>query len=268
MAKGRMIDRKIRSSESFAKLTYRQRDLWQGLIEVADDQGRLPGHPAKVRSLVWGYDDIPTAEVDADLKVLTDAGNILRYSKNGSDYIQLVNWHIYQEGAAWLGPSDYPSPDGWQDRCRYHGKGNEIITENWKELPSELPTPLPCREGDVKGEVKSDVDNDIKDEEESTRFTQIKSHIEVLTGLPALPASIKAIEEIIGFGGLPVDITAGYGWFKDNSDKPLKYYGQLVGPTRTAMSKRLGGNGKTGSKPHRGDHGESEESRRRYAELP
>ncbi len=81
-----------------------------------------------------------------------------------------------------------------------------------------------------------------------------------------MPQSIKSIEEIIAFGGTPEDITAGYSWFRENSDKTFKYYGQLVGPTRTAMSKRLQGNGR--GKLKRGDHSESMEAIKRYGEIP
>ncbi len=244
MAKGRMIDRKIRSSESFAKLTYRQRDLWQGLIEVADDQGRLPGHPAKVRSLVWGYDDIATSEVNADLSVLEKAGNIMRYSKNGSDYIQLVNWHTYQEGAAWLGPSDYPAPDGWQDRCRYHGKNNEIITLNWNELPSNIPSklpselpnkpPIPLPGRDIEGDINSDSEGE---QIRNAIFDQLRIDLEMMTGIPAPPQAIPAIQEIASMGANPEDIQAGYKWLITRT--PMKYYSQLVGPTRTAMGMRI-----------------------------
>ena len=75
---------------------------------------------------------------------------------------------------------------------------------------------------------------------DSLIFNELKEQIEQLTGLPAMPQSIKAIDEIIAFGGTKADIEAGYKWLQENNDKPLKYYGQLVGPTRTAMSIRLG----------------------------
>lgn len=172
MTKGRMINQKIRSSQTFAKFTYRQRDLWQGLIEVADDQGRMPGSPAYIRSRVWPYDDISLKEIADDLKVLKEAGNIFCYSYNGGEYIQIINWHVYQCDAEWLGASDYPAPPGWMDHARYHSKGNQIVTLNWENrndpvcndtaleidsslptsLPTPLPTPLPDRDGDGDGD--------------------------------------------------------------------------------------------------------------------
>lgn len=52
MAK-RSIDSKIRKSYSFSRLTFRQRDLWHGLIESADDQGRMPADFNFVISQAW-----------------------------------------------------------------------------------------------------------------------------------------------------------------------------------------------------------------------
>lgn len=274
---GRMIDPKIRSSEWFGSLSFRQKDLWQGLIEVADDQGRLSGHPARVRGLIWSYEEeLRTSEVEAELKVIEDSGNIIRYEANGSKYIQITNWHKYQDGATWLGPSEIPAPEGWHDRYRYHGKDNIIYMLNWgvvddvihtilpkklrSELDSKLSPPLPRREDedDVKDDNDSDTDNDVEKEGdpqgESTpddKFEQFRLQIEQMTGLPATNDAPKAIREIIAMGAIAGDIQAGYQWLRDHG-KLFNYYGRLVGPTRTAMAIRLGSNhspGKNGNKP-------------------
>ena len=140
----------------------------------------------------------------------------------------------------------YPAPDGWQDRCRYHGKDNEIITQNWNKLPSplrsELPTPLPSRDSDVNSDVKGE-----GEDAAASAFNAIKTHIEQLTGIPAAPQSIPAIDEFVKMGATPEDITAGYNWRKGEGLQ-VKYYSQLVGPTRVAMSKRRGENGRSTDK--------------------
>ena len=76
----------------------------------------------------------------------------------------------------------------------------------------------------------------------STPFDTTRQFIETLTGLPAMPQSIKAIDEIVQIGCSQEDITAGYRWYQENTGRPLKYYGQLVGPARTAMAQRLRAN--------------------------
>lgn len=170
MTKRRYIDQHIRASENFACLTYRQRDLWLGLILTVDDQGRMPGHTAYVRSTVWPYDDVALEEVEQDLIALEAIGNIIRYRVDGRTFIQLVNWHKYQGVAEWMGASEYPAPEGWTDRARYHGKGNQIIILNWDKtggfnsatlpLPSQLPTPLPCRDDDVNDDDEEEDDGE------------------------------------------------------------------------------------------------------------
>jgi len=130
MAKKRIIDSRIRKSLSFSALTYRQRDLWHGLITVADDQGRTLALPAIVRSEVWPYDEINVSEVQEDLSALVDQGMIYIYQVKNKPVLQVVNWWRYQV-KQWAGPSDWDPPEGWEDRKRYHGPGHKIILENW-----------------------------------------------------------------------------------------------------------------------------------------
>jgi len=131
MAKSRTINSAIRMSQSFAKLTHRQRDLWHGIIVVADDQGRLPGLAAAIRSMVWPLDDISVEEVESDLIALETNSMVERYRLDDKSYMQVVNWWKYQK-MQWAGESSYPPPEGWLDRCRYHGPGREIMYKNWK----------------------------------------------------------------------------------------------------------------------------------------
>ncbi|MHC1739701.1 MAG: hypothetical protein AB9897_01165 [Anaerolineaceae bacterium] len=154
MRHGRTIVEEIRSSETFAKLDYRQRDLFQGLIEVADDQGRLPGTPTMVRSRVWPADDISIDEVQSDLNVLAGGEDpfIKIYKVDGKTYLQIINWWIYQP-MQWAQESNYPAPEGWTDRWRYTGPGKKIISKNWekvggysvelKAVPAPVPAGLP-----------------------------------------------------------------------------------------------------------------------------
>lgn len=200
MTKKRTIDPRIRASETFACLTYRQRDLWMGLILVCDDQGRLPGQAAYVRSTVWPYDDVPLSEVDGDLAALESLGNILRYRVDGRTFIQLVNWHKYQADAEWLARSEYPAPEGWQDHARYHGKANKIITLNWENRNtsatliqgSEQGSALPCR--DVKDDVKgNDEVKDKVEEEDETDTTPQAAEVAGFSG-PETMQEARAIQ--------------------------------------------------------------------------
>ena len=202
MTKKRTIDPRIRASETFACLTYRQRDLWMGLILVCDDQGRLPGQAAYVRSTVWPYDDVPLSEVDGDLAALESLGNILRYRVDGRTFIQLVNWHKYQADAEWLACSEYPAPEGWMDHARYHGKKNVILTLNWENrktsatlnqgsITKEENQPLPLR--DVNGDVKDDGNGDDDCEDEAERENTPQAAVAGFSG-PVTMQEARAIQ--------------------------------------------------------------------------
>lgn len=54
------------------------------------------------------------------------------------------------------------------------------------------------------------------------------------------PASAKVVKELIEMNPILEDIQAGYDWFMSQPGKALKYWGQIVGPTRTAQSMRVG----------------------------
>lgn len=132
MAKKRIIDSRIRRSQDFVALDWMTRDLWHGLIAVADDQGRLLGMAASVRSEVWPMDDVSLEQVQDGLDQLASNGMIVIYQVKNKPVIQIVNWWIYQQ-KQWAVRSDWPGPNGWVDRCRYHGKGHVVITDNWDQ---------------------------------------------------------------------------------------------------------------------------------------
>jgi hypothetical protein len=294
MGHRRIIDSKIRKSETFAALTYRQRDLWQGLIEVADDQGRLPGKPAYIRSIIWSYDDISLSEVEADLSVLDQAKNIYRYQLGDCHYIQIINWWNYQD-SQWAAPSDFPAPEGWIDRARYHAKGNILLETNWKlkggfiaskndkiskqdskednKEDSQQDTVLTCR--DVNDDVKDDVNDEVKVDAVATTptpQTQIQdepclsplstafvnaTQIPELTGGP--PRWIAALETMQKAGVEPIDVTQAVQELRDR-DYSITTLGSIVNAAISVMSKR-----KTGGKKKHPDGCECDTCLRAYA---
>lgn len=130
MANKRVIYPKIWKSEKFSTLSHRQRLLFIGIFSIADDQGRLSGHPAIIRGDVFPFDDIQLSEINDDLDAISETGSIHKYSSDGKTIIQIVNWWKYQT-PPWAYPSDFPPPSGWIDRLRYQ-KQKEIIKTNWE----------------------------------------------------------------------------------------------------------------------------------------
>jgi len=131
----------------------------------------------------------------------------------------------------------------WEKRQpQREDSSNERVTQ-WRDMKRNV-TQCNAEISPEKRRGDKDIREDKEESNESLPFENTKNYIEQLTGLPAIPQSIKAIDEIIDMGALPEDITAGYEWFRGQG-KTIKYYSQLVGPTKTAMSIRINGNGNT-----------------------
>jgi len=72
-----MIDPSIWSDEKLGLLSPLHRLLFIGLFSNADDEGRLPGHPNYIKSLIFPYDnDITPQNVEAMLNDLNRKGFI------------------------------------------------------------------------------------------------------------------------------------------------------------------------------------------------
>lgn len=128
----RMIDSGMWSNENFAALPAMARLLQIGIINHADDQGRIKAHPAYLRSQIFPYDDVGIDDVQKWLQLITKNGTAIIYEVDGKDYLQLVKWWDYQS-LQYASPSEYPAPGAWQDRIRYNAKGaaNLVLTHNW-----------------------------------------------------------------------------------------------------------------------------------------
>jgi len=148
-----MIHPAFWQSESLASLTVEQRYLFVGLISNADDQGRLRGHVALIRSLVFPYDDADLEALGKDLGLLRDVGCIHLYEHEGKEYIQIVNWWRYQS-PQWAYPSPIPAPENWQDRLKYR-RGGQILHENWEAPGGFLAKALPKALGKASGYTHS-----------------------------------------------------------------------------------------------------------------
>lgn len=172
---------------SFAALSYRQRDLWHGLITVADDQGRVLGVPANIRSEVWPYDDVTLEQVEQDLGALSDQGMVLIYQVKNKPILQVINWWKYQV-KQWAGPSDWEPPAGWMDRCRYHGAGHKIILENWDQAGGFDYTNQV--ENDLVNQVVHDLDNSVNDSDIDIDIEVKEVRPEKTPALTALPSNL------------------------------------------------------------------------------
>jgi hypothetical protein len=207
----RYIDPNIFCDEWYGNLDPQAKQLWIGLIiNLSDDQGRLINNPSLIRIRIYPYDRKITDRNIKDLiSKFVKANKLISYTSglNGSskNYLQIRNFWNYQKLAQWAGPSDYPAPEGWKDRLRYHAKGevNNIKTENWgpvkaQELPSQVGTPLPSQVGttlpsqvgyrDVN--VNVNVNDDVNDNV-NTNQPVLKGSNKKMVGLVGKPGDNK-----------------------------------------------------------------------------
>lgn len=171
--KRRMIDGGIWANEKFAELPPMARLLHIGLINLADDQGRVKAHPAYLRSQLFPYDDVSLGEISDWLCLIAENGTLARYEVDGKEYLQLLNWWEYQS-LQYASPSEYPRPDGWLDRIRYNAKGGSILTNNWTTPRGDQPTDTCDQDGNpLSRSTKTQVGSHVESQVES----QVDTHV-------------------------------------------------------------------------------------------
>jgi len=96
MPRKRMIDPQIWVSEQFAGVSVLQRLLFIGLFSVADDEGRLKGSSAYIKSIIFPYDSITAQVIEQGLKRLSEVGLICLYTVEDLQYLHLPSWSKHQ----------------------------------------------------------------------------------------------------------------------------------------------------------------------------
>lgn len=126
MAERRMISKSISISEKVNSLSLFGRLLYTWMIPHADDFGRLPGSPTKIKALVIPMFEETVKDVESALKDMSACGLILWYTVNGDKYIQINNFEEHQTGLHKRTASKYPDPKQAEE---IHGK------EHFREFP-------------------------------------------------------------------------------------------------------------------------------------
>ena len=132
----RMIDDSMWANERFAELPMGARLLQIGIINHADDQGRMKANPIYLRAQIFPYDDISPKQIQEWLDLMAKNGTVILYEVDSRLYVQLVNWWRYQS-LQYAQPSQYPRPAGWRDRIRRTLTKGMIVTCNWQKVNGE-----------------------------------------------------------------------------------------------------------------------------------
>ncbi|MFJ4418236.1 MULTISPECIES: hypothetical protein [unclassified Streptomyces] len=110
MARIRTIKPEFFTSLTIADLTPEQRLTFIGLWTHVDDAGRCVDDPRLIKAAVWPLDDRTAADVETDLKALTESSLITRYILNRRRYLAVSGWDEHQRINRPT-PSKLPAPE-------------------------------------------------------------------------------------------------------------------------------------------------------------
>lgn len=96
MARIRTIKPEFFTSLTIASLPLTARLTFIGLWTHADDEGRCVDDARLVKAAVWPLDDRLASEVEEDIKALTEASLIARYTVSGRSYLAVNGWVEHQ----------------------------------------------------------------------------------------------------------------------------------------------------------------------------
>ena len=111
MEQMRNIKNIIFENDTMGELPPLNRLLFAGLWIMVDDKGRMEDKPKKIKKVIMGFDDVSAGQVDEMLQSLHDKRFIVRYSVNGSNYIQVNNFSKYRTPQLYRRCSQIPAPE-------------------------------------------------------------------------------------------------------------------------------------------------------------
>jgi hypothetical protein len=97
MPRIRTIKPELPESESLGRVSREARLCFILLFTMADDEGRLRGHPDLIAGKLYPYDDDAKALIPRWLDELESQDCIARYRIEGNTYIQITNWLLHQK---------------------------------------------------------------------------------------------------------------------------------------------------------------------------
>lgn len=99
----------IFADEKFGTLSRDARNLFFGLVSMADDEGRLRAMPAAVLGHVFPYDDDASRKLSRWVREVEQSGMVLCYEHQGTPYLAFRHWRRHQQINK-ARPSDLPPP--------------------------------------------------------------------------------------------------------------------------------------------------------------
>lgn len=137
MARSRNIKPGFFKNEELCNFPAMTRLLFAGLWTIADKSGRLEDRPRRIKAEVFPFDDVTADQIDGMLRELSSGKEpfIIRYSQDGCQLIQVVNWERHQSPYHREKESTLPPPnetntviavnEPGQDRVDTRNRGNQ-----------------------------------------------------------------------------------------------------------------------------------------------
>jgi len=98
MARIRTIKPEFWSSTKVGRVSRDSRLLFLGLLNEADDEGRLIGQPKRLAGIVFPYDeDVDAKAIVLMIKELATAGLLVRYEVGGAIYLAICGFSEHQK---------------------------------------------------------------------------------------------------------------------------------------------------------------------------
>jgi hypothetical protein len=120
----RFIHPEIWSDPTIGRLVPLERLFFIGCFSNADDEGRLLGSPAYLRSTIFPYDDMTIVDVQGLRdNVLSVCHNLVLYAVSEVEYMAFLKWSLYQK-PKYPKPSKLPAPpeDAFPQNRGNHGE--------------------------------------------------------------------------------------------------------------------------------------------------
>lgn len=97
MARKRMLDPNMWQSEDMSRLSVFARYLFIGMISNADDEGRGRANPNYLKSTIFPYDNMRTADINKALSEISRYTSVVLYERAHSMYYAFLNWNKWQK---------------------------------------------------------------------------------------------------------------------------------------------------------------------------
>lgn len=240
MARKRMIDPSFWTDVQIGSLSRDERLMFIGCFSNADDEGRLPGNPAFLRSVIFPYDDLSIAEVRKMRdRVAATCKNFVTYAVDGNEYIAFRKWREYQS-VRYPQPSKYPAPPEQNGCDNPDEREAELLTQGCGKTDATLPQA--CVNGASTSRSRSSCLDQVSDEVEVEVEVKRSTQDEVDLPPDATPTERLILHEFKQIKGYPLDVptdlehirslTVDYPtvdlldeakkWRTNKLDKPLK----------------------------------------------